>query len=362
MVAAVHRNTIEAFRCVRDCGAHPTASELRSMSDFARLTSQALLIPLLAAGCGSSTGPGLETQPVALEARRGASLAYDEARKLTVLFGGFGAEEGAAAADRSSTWTYDGNAWRRVATAGPSARHGASMAYDASRQRVVLFGGLSGVFPNERYVADTWEWNGSAWTRITDAGPGLRAHQVMAYDRARNRVVLYGGFDVTTNQELHDIWEWNGTSWTKQSASAAASTITGGIAFDEKAGTLLLLSLDPSSSKIVTDVWNGTALTRSSIAAPPCALMGSPMTGLGAARGGVLWFGACGSTGAQTQLVLSGSSWTTGTGTLPPARSQSPMAYDRDRDRVVVFGGEAVPTGALLGDTWEFDGTTWTRK
>jgi hypothetical protein len=332
------------------------------MATIARLAVHMLLLPMVAAGCGSSTGPGLETQTPLLEPRRGASLAYDEARKLTVLFGGFGAEEGTPAADRSSTWTYSGSAWSRVATAGPSARHGASMVYDASRQRVVLFGGLSGSFPNERYVADTWEWDGSAWSKVADAGPGLRAHQVMAYDRARNRVVLYGGFDLTTNQELHDIWEWNGTSWAKQSGATATSTRTAGIAFDEKAGSLLLFSLDPAANKIVADVWNGTTLTRSSIAAPSCALMGSPMSGLGASRGGVIWLGTCGNAAVLTQLVLSGSSWTTGGGSLPPARSQSPITYDRDRDRVVIFGGEAVPSGTLLGDTWEFDGTSWVRK
>jgi hypothetical protein len=38
------------------------------------------------------------------------------------------------------------------------------------------------------------------------------------------------------------------------------------------------------------------------------------------------------------------------------------MAYDRARDRVVLFGGEIGAGVPDLADTWEFDGTTWTRK
>lgn len=51
--------------------------------------------------------------------------------------------------------------------------------------------------------------------------------------------------------------------------------------------------------------------------------------------------------------------------TSPSARYNSGMAYDSDRDRVVLFGGVAYQadnkTTETLFDTWEFDGTTWTK-
>lgn len=50
----------------------------------------------------------------------------------------------------------------------------------------------------------------------------------------------------------------------------------------------------------------------------------------------------------------------------PPARFQQAMAYDIDRDRVVLFGGRipfvddhGTPTERYGNDTWEFDGDTW---
>ena len=311
--------------------------------------------------CGGTSEPFPQSAPV-LEARRGHAMTYSEAGHLTMLFGGWGTEGGSAAADRASTWTWNGTTWTRVATTGPSPRHDASMVYDANRQRVVLYGGRAGSFPNEVFQADTWEWNGTAWAKVADTGPGARAHQHMAYDRARSRVVLFGGFDVSTQQELHDIWEWNGTAWTRQNASGPANAIAASVVYDEKAASLLLFSLDNATSRIVTDVWNGTTLTRSTIPAPVCAPMGDPTVSLGTSRG-ILWLGYCAETSAETHLTLNGGVWTTASGTLPSGRGSTGVAYDRDRDRVVLFGGEPIPARTpLLADTWEFDGTAWTRK
>ena len=55
------------------------------------------------------------------------------------------------------------------------------MAYDRLRDRIVLFGGL-GTAP----LGDTWEWNGSNWTRLapTGAGPSPRYAFGMTFDEA----------------------------------------------------------------------------------------------------------------------------------------------------------------------------------
>ena len=36
------------------------------------------------------------------------------------------------------------------------------MAYDAARGVTVLFGGYDGA----NYLGDTWEWNGTSWTQV----------------------------------------------------------------------------------------------------------------------------------------------------------------------------------------------------
>jgi len=56
-----------------------------------------------------------------------------------------------------------------------------------------------------------------------------------------------------------------------------------------------------------------------------------------------------------------GTTWTRLTGAQPAGpRINFTMSYDRDRDRVVLFGGESLQ-GVPFADTWEWDGTNWTK-
>jgi hypothetical protein len=77
------------------------------------------------------------------------------------------------------------------------------MVYDAGREVVLLFGGTS---------ADnsTWEWNGSQWTERTSRVPLRRAGHSLAYDEARNEILLHGGVswrgDPPTVFFLCDTW------------------------------------------------------------------------------------------------------------------------------------------------------------
>jgi hypothetical protein len=63
------------------------------------------------------------------------------------------------------------------------------MAFDALRQRIVLFGGGG--------LADTWEWDGATWTqRMPTTSPPMRPSHAMAYDAVRQRVVVFDGATV----------------------------------------------------------------------------------------------------------------------------------------------------------------------
>ena len=59
--------------------------------------------------------------------------------------------------------------------------------------RVLLYGGqsaLAGVTPP---FADTWELEGKLWTQRQDMGPGPLELAAMAFDKARAKIVLFGG-------------------------------------------------------------------------------------------------------------------------------------------------------------------------
>src|SRR5262245_47897547 len=90
-------------------------------------------------------------------------------------------------------------------------RSSSAVAYDSARERVVLFGGSAA----HQELADTWEWDGSAWIhRQPSTSPPARFAHCMAYDSARRRVVLFGGRDANSAL-LNDTWEWDGTDWTQ---------------------------------------------------------------------------------------------------------------------------------------------------
>jgi len=145
------------------------------------------------------------------------SLAYDERRRVTVLFGG------AEGPDYNSlplndTWQWDGIEWTQVSTTGPSPRIGHTMAYDSEREMTVLFGGAT--FDNEGYFsasAETWVWNGDNWKLRIEVGPSARTNHTMAFDKARGVIVIQGGYD-ENGSRLRDTWEWNGATWNRLAA------------------------------------------------------------------------------------------------------------------------------------------------
>ena len=82
----------------------------------------------------------------------------------------------------------DAQQWRQRATStGPIARYDHGMAYDSARSRVVMFGGYFA-------LAETWEWDSVTWTlRSPATSPPGRHAAAFAYDARRGRTVLFGG-------------------------------------------------------------------------------------------------------------------------------------------------------------------------
>ncbi len=158
-------------------------------------------------------------------ARQQAAMAFDVQNGVSVLFGGYPANQ--------ETWTFNGTSWTQQCTGSPcidnrpDARFAFAMAYDESRKVTVLFGGFNAAI--SATLQDTWEWSGTAWTKKCLSActpPGARARHSMAYDSHRKRVVLVGGFgsDVNNGPVLQDTWEWDGSTWVK-AASAGPTAL-----------------------------------------------------------------------------------------------------------------------------------------
>jgi len=175
-------------------------------------------------------------------------MVYDQTRGVLVLFGGAITVGGPYQA-YGDTWEWDGVSWARINVSGPAARWGHMMAYDTGRNRVVLFGGFE---LSNGYFGDTWEYDGTAWTRVATTGPSPRALGAFEYDRRIGRSVMIGGLG--SPLPANETWEWDGAQWTRFPGSGPGMRYRHDMAFDRHKQVLMLFGgftvgrhVDPNS-------------------------------------------------------------------------------------------------------------------
>jgi hypothetical protein len=289
-------------------------------------------------------------------ARSGHGLAYDGARGVTVLFGGYTNYH-----YLTDTWEWDGVHWTlRSPLTTPPARENCALAYDAARGVTVLFGGYysSG---GDHFLKDTWEWDGTDWTQRSPANsPPARSGHALAYDSVRGVLVLFGGLNLDANGDPHflsDTWEWDGWDWTHRSpANHPLARAAHALAYDSvRAATVLFGGIDSSNSFLDdTWEWDGTDWIQRSPAHKPPARGGHALA-YASAQGVTVLFGGYDSdeNALDDTWEWNGTDWTDLTpANIPPARALHALAYDSARGVTVLFGGYA--PYYYLDDTWEY--------
>lgn len=275
-------------------------------------------------------------------------MAYDAARDRTVLFGG---TSGTGNGERlAHTWEWDGSAWsRRLPRHTPPARRRHAMAYDSNRQRTVLFGGLAGTAT----LGDTWEWDGTDWLERTSAvTPGPRMDHSLAFDPARRRVVLFGGaaaFPYLANL-LGDTWEWDGGAWRQATpATSPAPRYDQLMAHDPlRARTVLLGGIGPAGFTADTWEWDGSNWARGAGSAPLV---------LGAVDAAMSFDGATGRvllTSFGITSTWDGTTWTLRATSGGPA---AVVAMVHDSRRNLVLAGTTASD-----ELWQWNGSAWARR
>lgn len=128
----------------------------------------------------------------------GWGAAYDADRDRIVVFG------------NAETWEYDVAVWTRMQPARLPNWPGGIMTYDPGRRRTLLYTGGA--------VAGTelWEWDGQDWSLRNAPGPPVGG-PALAYNAGRARVMLFGGGGLSGPS--NDLWEWDGVSWQQVPAS-----------------------------------------------------------------------------------------------------------------------------------------------
>ena len=298
--------------------------------------------------------------------RTDMSMAYDSARGEAIVVGGFKAID--SSSRYSDTWAWNGtlNTWtQRDPVAGPQARAGHALAYDSARKETLLFGGLG---------ADTWTWDGLRWTlRSPPAAPTARQYHALAYDAVRGEVLFFGGAvnGGGVQNFRNDTWVWNGASgtWAQRTPAQSPSARAGhAMAFDAARGEVILFggtpATTPSNAGAETWGWNGTTWAKRALATSPPS-RSSHVMAFDSKRREVVLFGGSGALGfVNDTWTWDGSNWTQRSApTSPSARQGASVAFDDVMGQALLFGGND-QGNVFLGDTWAWDGSlsTWTRR
>jgi len=243
---------------------------------------------------------------------------FDTDRQKTVLL-----------CNNSSTWEYDGAAWKQATTKhAPAVRRFASMAYDQSLKKTVLFGGY-----DTNYFDTTWVWDGTDWTQVAKKNPP-RALASLWYDPNLKKTVMYGGIGRLTSTDrlmrFSDMWTFDGSNWTQLNAvkgTPGTSTGTPGARYGAQ------VTVDPTANKVL--LFGGLRVDTDSA-------------------------------GLQTQVYaddtwqFDGTNWTkVAPSTAPPARENAGLTFDPIRNELVMFSGFS---GTYNTDTWGYTNGAWHQR
>jgi hypothetical protein len=310
-------------------------------------------------------------------ARGDGSVIYDPVRDRMVVFGGYGASfmNDVWALDLSSTPT-----WSQIVPAGtpPSERHYHSAVYDATRDRMVVFGGYD-YTPN---LNDVWvlTFSGtSTWSQMTPSGtpPEPRDSHSAVYDGPRDRMVVFGGsVPNTPDGEGNDAWALSlagSGSWSKinPGGSSTPPTRYGHTAVVDAPRDRMIVFGGYSNLVPYTlnDVWS-LSFTN--------PIRWTQLTPTGPMPAFAYYFASVYDPVRQRMLSLSADefwalgglsgtpSWSmlTPPGQIPRQRWGAAVVYDPPRQRMVMFGGYVYPENERANDLWAYSMSGaggWTR-
>lgn len=253
---------------------------------------------------------------------------YDSVNHRTVVFGGL-----YHVTEFNDLWSLaDGvqSNWEPIFPAGPipHVRWAPSLIFDPVRDRMIMFGGISGQSPPLQMFGDLWQLSLGGvptWSNLATQGtpPTPRGGQTAVYDPVRDRMLVFGGYD---GDRRNDTWE-------------------------------LSFATDPPT-------WS--QLSTKGTSPPQRNAHGAIYD---AAHDRMLVFGGIGlpqdDRNDTWSLDLQTQEWTElhPTGPIPDKRRQFITVYDEARGQMIVYGGQYLASGPGFSDVWAFalDGSdTWT--
>lgn len=210
------------------------------------------------------------------------------------------------------------------------------------------------------------EWD---WVQIlTQDTPSPRDNFAMAYDPVRKRVVIFGGLGtLDPHIRNNETWEYYDSNWHQIiTPNSPAPLEQATMEYMPSMGGMILFGGANGSTPSTTfnDTWfyDGSDWTKLSPPQSPKARVGHGMA-YDEQRDVLVMFGGQGFfSDFNDTWEFDGTTWVQIDPPVSPSSNNGPrrnhgMTYDKGRHKVVLFGGQDNITS--FSETWEYDGTTW---
>ena len=294
-----------------------------------------------------------------------ASMIYDPVGDRALVFGG---ESYSAQSD--TTWALalaEPMAWTPLATAGPTptgrTRHTAI--YDATSQRMVVFGGYT-EFGGLRELNDVHALSLSGtptWSPLVASGgpPAARSSHSAVYDSRHSRMLIFGG-GAGGSSEVWSLTLYDSPAWSVLMPAGAGPTARAAhtAVYDEERDCMTVFGGFVGTS-VVNEIWELFVGAQPGWLQVPNPAEPSPRAGHSAIRdpvrkrmivmGGNTSYWSSSASGETWALAYQlTTAWSpVATAGTPAARAGFTMTYDPPRNRFIVFGGYS---GTYRNDVW----------
>jgi len=252
----------------------------------------------------------------------------------------------------------------------PDGRYLHGMAYDNDHNAMVLFGGDPDGKGQEDRLSDTWEYESDNWSQVLPerSPPGrVNINNAMVYDQSQDKIVLFGGLSQTGH--MNDTWEYyrDGVIRVWEPITPTVKPMvrdTHAMTYDSaRERTVMFGGWSPvQPGYYLKDTWeyDGNDWFSITTVISPTARHQHALA-YDSQRNVVVLFGGRNEVSTLNDTwEYDGSNWHQVTTVNSPApRSSHSMAYDPERKVVVLYGGQDGDQDPVDDDTWEYDGTNW---
>ncbi|MFW9904336.1 MAG: kelch repeat-containing protein [Candidatus Thorarchaeota archaeon] len=309
--------------------------------------------------------------------------AYDSQSDRIILFSG---DNGDYSKMYNDTWAYDynSNTWENLTTPEMknAAKLAAAMAYDSESDRIIMFGGWKWAHGHSVYqetgVGETWsyDYETNTWTNLTtENSPPFRGCCSLTYDKANDRMIMFGGFDskmneVTTLPFYHDTWayDYNTNTWTNMTPTVSPPPLGNpGTTYDSKSNkTILFGGVSCRDCVDLDETWvydykENTWTNLNPVIHPTKRVLG--MMTYNSKLDRIIFFGGLQYNGgiyhSDTWMYnYNTNTWTDMNSPAPPDRRYShSFDYDSESDVSIIFGGRVKDNNGVsyvVADTWAY--------